>query len=265
MSLVVAETDGFAVLFKPPRMHCAPLRPDDRDTLLHRYAELFPPALELRGRKEGEGGLVHRLDFETSGLVLVAKNQKSLDNLTEQQATGNFVKEYGAICRNVAALPAGFPPEPGRFQGRDCTTFGGLIMESFFRPFGPGRKQVRPAVNSAHRETAKDHGNFYRTEILSVTKPPNTPSDCFRFAVKLKRGFRHQVRCHLAWIAHPILNDPLYGIPAPLPSPVPCPMSHVPYPLALRAEALFFADPETGRPLGYRIPPLELMWDSRYN
>jgi len=253
--LVVAETEGFAVLFKPPGIHCAPLRPDDRDTLLHRYARIFPPVMELRGRKEREGGLVHRLDFDTGGLVLVAKNRKSLDSLTEQQAAGNFAKEYGAICRKAADLPCGFPPEPAQFRGRDCATFVGLAMESFFRPFGPGRKQVRPTVDSARRETARDRGDFYRTEILGVTKSADTSSGHCRFAVRLKRGFRHQVRCHLAWIGHPILNDPLYGIRGALPHSR----------LALRAEALFFADPESGRPLEYRIPPLELPPDSGYN
>jgi len=62
------ETEDFAVVFKPPRMHTAPmgqdapLKRDGNETLLDWYAKTFPPIMELSGRKEREGGLLHRLD-----------------------------------------------------------------------------------------------------------------------------------------------------------------------------------------------------------
>jgi 23S rRNA-/tRNA-specific pseudouridylate synthase len=96
---ILNETDDFAVVYKPPRMHCAPLKKTGNgNTLLDWYAAVLLPVTELSGRKEGEGGLLHRLDFETQGLVLFAKNQKSLDHLLRQQDEGKFVKEYTAHC-----------------------------------------------------------------------------------------------------------------------------------------------------------------------
>jgi 23S rRNA pseudouridine1911/1915/1917 synthase len=53
-------------------MHSVPLK-NGGDTLLDWYAGIFPPVMDMCGRKEGEGGLLHRLDFETQGLVLFAK------------------------------------------------------------------------------------------------------------------------------------------------------------------------------------------------
>jgi len=247
---VLDETEDFAVVFKPPRMHCAPARSGNGDTLLDWYAAVFPPVAGLRGRKTGEGGLLHRLDFETNGLVLFAKNQKSLDFLLEQQAQGNFVKEYTAICRKpergkTPPLTSGFPPPC--FSWHDVLTPGSFVIESFFRPFGPGRKQVRPVANTAvddcRSKTAKDRSGLYRTEITGVSARNlcgGGSGDGLRFTVRLRRGFRHQVRCHLAWIGCPILNDPLYGEETARGF------------LALCADGLFFDDPGTGRRREYR-------------
>ena len=66
----------------------------------------------------------------------------------------------------------------------------------------------------------------------------------YTFTVRLKRGFRHQIRCHLAWIGCPVVNDPVYGGQ---------PADGF---LALRSHALFFPDPASGRQREYRIEAL---------
>ena len=244
---IFAETGDFTVVFKPPRMHSAPLNGaslHNGDTLLDWYATIYPPVMDISGRKEGEGGLLHRLDFETQGLVLFAKNQKSLDCILAQQEQGNFIKEYSAVCSKTSSPPASFPPPPGVFEHflretpRLCSSF---VIESFFRPFGPGRKQVRPVTDDntkPHRhEVAKDLGGYYRTEIINVE---NTADSEYAFTIRLRRGFRHQIRCHLAWIGCPVLNDSLYGEQ---------PANGF---LALRSQGLIFADPDSGEQREYR-------------
>jgi 23S rRNA pseudouridine1911/1915/1917 synthase len=185
-------------------MQCAPLKLANGDTLLDWYAAVFPPVRELSGRKEGEGGLLHRLDFETQGLVLFAKNQKSLDHLLRQQDEGKFVKEYSATCEKVVSENPTFPPPPFKYaeNGFPSTPF---VIESFFRAYGPGRKQVRPVTDAAYKH--RKIGDCYRTEIVSVSSADPGLS----VTARLCRGFRHQIRCHLAWIGCPVLNDPLYG------------------------------------------------------
>jgi 23S rRNA pseudouridine1911/1915/1917 synthase len=244
--VICHETGDFAVVYKPPRMHCAPLGNGRKDTLLDWYAEFFPQVMDLSGRKKGEGGLLHRLDFETQGLVLFAKNQRFLDNLLKQQEKGYFIKEYSAICRkqetgNSEQNKASFSPVFSHSSMLPSTQ-SPFIIESFFRPFGPGRKQVRPvtAGNPAGnpdatrkgREIASDRGAYYRTEIAGVSKMTNP--EYLNFTVRLKRGFRHQIRCHLAWISYPVINDPLYGA------------GDSEGFLALRARGLFFNDPANG-------------------
>jgi 23S rRNA pseudouridine1911/1915/1917 synthase len=201
--------------------------------------------MELSGRKEGEGGLLHRLDYETQGLVLFAKNQEALDSLLALQDAGGFIKEYSAICQNVSPLEASgsssyssFPTPHYSFPTPPfdvSSVYEGCVIESYFRPFGLGRKQVRPVTQG--------QGALYRTEIAAFSQP--TP-DYYAFTVRLLRGFRHQVRCHLAWIGCPVLNDPLYGTNADGGF------------LALRANGLIFTDPQSGKPREYRIAPLEI-------
>ena len=223
---ILDETENFAVVFKPPKIHCAPLK--GNNNLLEWYAAVYPPVMDISGRKKAEGGLLHRLDYETHGLVLFAKNQITFNVLLKQQEEGNFIKEYHAICNE---------------SNPSFTLAAGCFIESFFRPFGRGRKEVRPVtaedikIKKTAASIAKDRGNYYRTEIIGIEKKNR---HCF-FTVRLKRGFRHQIRCHLAWKGYPVLNDPLYG------------NGELNGFLALCAWGLFFTDPANGRQMNYCV------------
>jgi len=78
--------------------------------------------------------------------------------------------------------------------------------------------------------------------------------------VRIKRGFRHQIRCHLCWIGYPIQNDSLYSQPEKvgeiIPSLEPPENKLSACKLALRSHALFFTDPASGEHKEYRISPL---------
>jgi 23S rRNA pseudouridine1911/1915/1917 synthase len=235
---VIEETPDFAVVFKPPRMHSAPLAKKEGGTLLDWFT-----AREQVLSPQSSANLMHRLDFDTHGLVLFAKNAESFEFFKELQDSGGFVKEYSAVCAvvpnavasNESSIP-GFPPPPV-LTAHVPSPENPLVIESFFRPFGPGRKLVRPVIEEGKksRETAKDNGGFYRTEITGINKNI--------FTVRIKRGFRHQIRCHLCWIGRPILNDPLY----------PHPLESGALPMSLRACSLFFTDPSTGKQREYKI------------
>jgi 23S rRNA pseudouridine1911/1915/1917 synthase len=226
-------------------MHTAPLKEGEQGTLLDWTASRFPELLEVKGRKTIEGGLLHRLDYETGGLVLIARNQYALENLRAQQKAGNFIKEYLAFStappetRNAVK---GFPPYSAAAAIAAAGPAANPVhaVESAFRPYGPGRKQVRPVSS----------GRVYRTEYTVL--PPEAAGvfsayvrlhpEGRLFTVTLVRGFRHQIRCHLAWLGWPLLNDPLYGGDDDGGF------------LALRAHALSFTDPDTGEPGTIRLP-----------
>jgi 23S rRNA pseudouridine1911/1915/1917 synthase len=238
---ILAETEGFLVVYKPPLLHSAPL--DGGDSLLGWCAERYPETLAPRGLLQREGGLLHRLDYGTWGLVLIARTQDALDAMRRQQKQGNFVKEYGLLTdSSPQALLPGFPP-PGPAAGP--STALPLAVESGFRPYGRGRRAVRPVVpNSSKRllGAVLDQGRPYRTEILERKNAGNI----LYFCVRIERAFRHQIRCHLSWLGYPVLGDGLYGQPG----------GNGEQPLMLKAQGLSFTDPCTGETRRYRLPSI---------
>jgi len=248
---ILDETDDFAVVYKPPKMHCIPSKEKEQMTSNNGQLENINDKREnttvFEWYKENSASvfdLVHRLDFETHGLVLIAKNEKSFNFFKSLQDNGEFVKEYSAVCvPNGNNIIEGFPDHGINLFDMKPTPQKPLIIMSYFRPYGPGRKQVRPVIDlqKKRKEIAKDKGGFYRTEIIGING--NT------FTVRIKRGFRHQIRCHLCWIGYPILNDPLYS------------NGEAVFPageqktdnLALGAHALFFTDPANGKHREYCI------------
>jgi 23S rRNA pseudouridine1911/1915/1917 synthase len=261
---LVDETESYAVVYKPPLMFSAPLGSDLEAALLGWYARRCPAVLDPAGGKKEEGGLLHRLDFETEGLVLLAKTQGAYESLRAQQAAGDFVKEYLAATGPPGKPLPGFPPSPYGSRSPAGVPGPGACIESFFRPWGPGRKAVRPADPGKKWGIAADRGKPYRTEILGRRDLPPAEGGAGPlrvFSLRIVRGFRHQIRCHLAWIGEPILYDALYGGKDPFPrggedSPD-NPFSRnraEKRPIALRAWAFRFFDPDTGEQKNYRLP-----------
>ena len=235
--ILTAEND-FLLVYKPPRMHSAPeRRSSGGETMLDWCIAKFSEVAALTGRKAGEGGLLHRLDYETQGLMLIARSRTGMESFLEQQGEGKIIKEYSALtAKNKIMLP-GFPREtPDFLQGSNGEP---LIIKSAFRPYGPGRKSVRPVLLGGDKA-------LYTTEILE--SHPVSSADiqqCFSLKLRICKGFRHQIRCHLAWLGLPILNDRLYGG-----------NSFGKDLLALRAISITFNDPASGEERRYSIPAL---------
>ncbi len=227
----VKEDKNYIVLYKPGNMHSAPLKESEEGTLLHFCVSLFPEVSLPQGKKKIEGGLVHRLDYETQGLVLFARNQKALDYFFKEQDEGRFLKRYEAIVSKQNMMLDGFPPPPEWEEAP-------FEIKSMFRAYGPGRKAVRPVhidTISKHKDDARNNDALYVTNILSWEP---CGDNTIKVNVQLCRGFRHQIRASLAWLGFPILNDQLYGG-----------QESSEKGLALKAVSLSFIDPETEKPV----------------
>jgi len=235
---ILEENDDYAVVFKPPKIHSTVKNNsfNSRDNERHHYSggnnTLFDWYLS---QSSSVYDIMHRLDYETHGLVLFAKNKASFQYFKSLQDNGGFIKEYSAVCAGCSLNPLpGFPSSPVINSLEEP-----FKIESRFRPYGRGRKQVRPVTDGGkkNKELASDKKNSYITEITA--KEGNV------FTAQIKRGFRHQIRCHLCWIGFPVKNDPLY----PHEKTDDCD-------LALRAQALFFSDP-SGNKREIRIDSLK--------
>jgi 23S rRNA pseudouridine1911/1915/1917 synthase len=195
--VVLFEDENLVALDKPAGLHTAPLRAGETETLLARVIERFPDVGGLPGVKPVEPGLVHRLDRETSGIVVVARTPEAFSALRAQFEAGEARKEYRAVCRSNAG--AGAPVR--------------LSMQSRFAPFGPGRRMVRVVLPETRGARVLREASLvvYSTEARIEARE----GERVFLSAELRVGFRHQVRAHLSHLGFPIYGDPLYGVPVP--------------------------------------------------
>lgn len=238
-SLALVYEDPFLLIVdKPELLPTVPLKDDplDKPTLLGLVASSYPEVLSVEGKNAWEGGVLHRLDTPTSGLVVIARTKETY---TALQAIGKaelFVKEYR--CRSSqrpeAQLPA-FPP----FPYEDPVSCGGreVTIGSLFRHYGDNRRQVRPVLADSPKHLLdKSTGTWYMTKVWYTGEEEGAST----FTCRLTSGFRHQVRVHMAWSGHPIDGDAVYH-------------GKVQQHLALRAVAVEFPHPITSQTMEIRI------------
>jgi len=242
MPQVLAEEKDFLIVYKPPHMHSAP-QTSSVESLYTWCVQNFPEVGELSGRNKGEGGLLHRLDYETHDLMLFARSSLGMDALLEQQKQGKIFKEYSALAfENRITLP-GFPKVKPELQPGNT-----IDITSAFRPYGKERKTVRPVLVGGAKDNEPE--KLYLTEVLE-SKLMSTAGlgNCLSLKLRISMGSRHQIKCHLAWLGMPILNDALYGGAV---FGNGC--------LALMTCSLAFADPATGEERCYWMPGLRWIY-----
>ena len=178
--VVLFEDASMIALDKPAGLHSAPLRAGESETLLARVIERYPEVAALPGVKPVEPGLVHRLDRDTSGIVLVARTPPAFAALREQFNAGEARKEYRAICRGAAGVRYGNAPgdteqvravRPGAAHGA-----GGASGDEG-RPGEPGSIPDGLLHGGANRGTGGGAGLAFRRAAGRL--PPPGPGRTF--------------------------------------------------------------------------------------
>jgi 23S rRNA pseudouridine1911/1915/1917 synthase len=174
---IVWEDENMLVINKPSGMLTHPTELEKENTLvnalLYQYGENLS---DINGYFRR--GIVHRLDRNTSGLLMIAKNNKSHEFLAEQIKERLIEKKYLAIVK-------------------------GVLKEDFgMLDFPIGRNS-----HQSHKMAVIEGGKPSLTEFKVLERF----KDCTYLELDLKTGRTHQIRVHLSYIRHPILNDTLYG------------------------------------------------------
>ncbi len=176
---ILYEDEDVIVINKPPGMVVHPAPGHYRGTLVN--ALLFH-CKDLGGVGGAlRPGIVHRLDKDTAGLLVVAKNDFANQSLIEQFKKREVVRIYKALVYGVIEKDSGRITVP---IGRDRFD----------------RKKFSPRTNSP-REAITNYWVIKRYESFNVTY----------IKCKLETGRTHQIRVHMSYIGHPILGDETYG------------------------------------------------------
>lgn len=182
---IVYEDSALLLVDKPAGMPTHGFSGADRGTLAN-FLVAQRPEIARVGRNSWEPGIVHRLDRETSGLVLIAKTQAAFKNVQSQFQRRQVEKIY-------RALVWGNTPDAGTID----TPLGHMVadkrrMIALSRP-GKGTKIRAWKAITRYRRLAQGHG-------LSLLE------------IAMETGVTHQIRVHLATLGYPIVADLLYGV-----------------------------------------------------
>ncbi|HET6180756.1 MAG TPA: RluA family pseudouridine synthase [Candidatus Sulfotelmatobacter sp.] len=185
---ILYEDDDLAIINKPAGMmvHAGAGATEDQrnrgtlvNALLHHFANLSAVGGEMRP------GIVHRLDKQTSGLIVVAKNDEAHRRLASQFARREVKKTYVALVHG--------------WVKKDSGTISASIS----------RDRVRRIRMTTRQGGGREAVSHYR-----VVRRIDSPYGKFTvIEVKIDTGRTHQIRVHMSSLGHPIVGDALYGAP----------------------------------------------------
>ena len=217
---VVFEDDHMVVLIKPAGLVVHPAPGNYTGTLvnalLYHYGSLPVPGGPGAGRDRA--GIVHRLDKDTSGVMVVARTEQALRELSSQFKDRIVRKSYLALVAGIIKKGSG-------------------TIEAGLGRHVSDRKKISVHTNKAR-------------EAVSIYRVRERFGNATLVEVEIKTGRTHQIRVHLAHIGHAVLGDRVYGGPKAVK------IGNVAFGRQmLHAESLSLLHPVTGHPMTFSAPP----------
>lgn len=186
---IISENNDFLIIDKPSGLVVHPFDYSTEYTLVDFLQENYPEMFSIENtvtlqdkRTIPLGGIVHKLDRDTSGIMVIAKNKKIFDELKAQFRNHTISKKYLALVE-------------------------GIIQKDNFTidaPLGRSKKEYRQSTNPENprgelRDAITDVKVIQRNQTTTLVQ------------LSPKTGRTHQLRAHMSSIGHPIVGDKIYG------------------------------------------------------
>lgn len=208
----IHEDEALLVIYKPAGLVVHPGSGNWQGTLQNALLHHYPSLAAIP-----RAGIVHRLDKDTSGLLVVAKTLEAQTDLVRQLQARTVSRHYLALVRGRVEYPGCVDQPLGRHPSL--------------------RTRMAVVKLEHHGKEARTH--YFPREFL----PASTLLEC-----RLDTGRTHQIRVHMAWLKHPLVGDPVYGRRGNLPLLEAFPRQ------ALHAWRLALRHPLSGEELAWEAP-----------
>jgi 23S rRNA pseudouridine1911/1915/1917 synthase len=213
---VLYEDRDILIIDKPTGLLTQPTQARERDTLVERAGRYLS---KKRGVDRPYVGVVHRIDMQTSGVILVVISPRALRPFQNLFRTHTIERDYLAVVEGVFLTPSGSIDLP-------------LVADAGDGRRGVTREPEQGVSATTHFRVVESYGR-----VASLV------------ACQLETGRTHQIRIHLASTDHPVVGDAVYGRRGRPAFPIRFPRQ------ALHARALGFIHPLSGQPIRVESPP----------
>ena len=186
---IISENNDFLIIDKPSGLVVHPFDYSTEYTLIDFLQENYPEMFSIENtvtlqdkRTIPLGGIVHKLDRDTSGIMVIAKNKETFDELKAQFRNHTILKKYLALVE-------------------------GIVQKDIFTidaPLGRSKKEYRQSTNP---ENPRGELRDAITDVEVIRN--NTTTTLVQLSPKT--GRTHQLRAHMSSIGHPIIGDKIYG------------------------------------------------------
>lgn len=180
---IIFENVNFVVIDKPAGVQVHPSEKNEADTLVNGLLYKFPEIGTVGDEPQNRPGIVHRLDKDTSGIMLVARNQKTFEQLKEKFKNHEIQKTYWALTH-------------GKLENKK-----GIID----KPLARARNYKKQTIANAKTQTKV-------REALTEYEALKEGEEYSLVELKPKTGRTHQIRIHMSSLGHPIVGDEKYKL-----------------------------------------------------
>ncbi len=185
---IIYENKNLVVIDKPAGLLVHPTDKNEKDTLMHQISEKWPEIKKHNWQNPSRAGIVHRLDKDTSGLIIIAKNPKKLEQLQEKFKNHKIKKVYYALV-----------------AGKVEPKCGKIITQILRDKKGKSVKQKISNFNLSWEKGKEAQTNY---KVLNYYKYKNYIISLLE--LEIKTGRTHQIRAHLKHKNWPIIGDQIY-------------------------------------------------------
>jgi len=215
---IIYEDEAILVINKPPNLVVHPSESTPCHTLVNGLLARYPELIQLP-----RAGIVHRLDKDTTGLLVVARQVEAHHSLVEQLQKRTMGRHYEALVQGIL-------------------TGGGTVDA----PISRDKIHRKRMAVVPHGKPATTHYRILERFIAHT-----------RIEVTLETGRTHQIRVHMAYLHHPLVGDPVYGGRPRFPKDAPESLMEALQQFkrqALHAKELHFLHPISQQPLSFTAP-----------